>query len=320
MKRILITGARSYIGTGVERYLMEYNGKFGREEYRVDTVSLREESWKNYDFSSYDTVFHVAGIAHADVGKVPEEGKELYYRINCDLAVETAKKAKEQGVAQFIYMSSIIVYGESAPVGKHRMITTDTQPSPANFYGDSKLQAEKALEVLGGDGFQVAILRPPMIYGNERGRAHGRGESQGESASHESKGNYALLSRIAEKVPVFPKIPNERSMLYIENLGEFVRLLAESGKGGVFFPQNGEYTTTSRMVQAIGKAKGRKVYLWKVLNLLVYLAAKVPGRIGGMVNKAFGSMVYTKDMSREVLDGYQIYTLEESIERTERRL
>ena len=299
MKRILITGAGSYIGTSVERYLQEYNAAQGREMYRIDTISLLEESWKNYDFSPYDTIFHVAGIAHADVGNVSEETKALYYRVNRDLAYETAQKARKQGVKQFIYMSSVIVYGDSAPVGQKKHITEQTPLSPANFYGDSKKQAEEVLLPLANDTFQVAVLRPPMIYGKN------------------SKGNYPLLAKLAGIAPVFPDILNERSMLYVENLAEFFRLLVESGKGGIFFPQNAEYTTTSQMVKAIGQVKGKKVRLWKVLNSLVTLASHVPGKIGGLVNKAFGSLTIDQSLSRNDFDGYQIFSLEESIRRTE---
>lgn len=300
MKRILITGADSYIGTSVERYLMEYNASQGRELYRVDTVSMLDETWKTYDFSPYDTVFHVAGIAHADVGKVSEEQKALYFTVNCDLAVETAAKAKEEGVRQFIYMSSVIVYGDSAPVGQTKHITEETEPAPANFYGDSKRKAEIDLGALEDGTFRVAILRPPMIYGRN------------------SKGNYPLLSKLAQVLPVCPDVENERSMLYVENLAEFVRLLTDSGLGGIFFPQNGEYTRTGEMIRLIGKTKGRKIALWKILNPAVYLAAKLPGKPGVLMNKAFGSLTVDQSLSRRDFDGYQRYSLEESIEKTER--
>ncbi len=300
MKRILITGAGSYIGTSVERYLQEYNASSGREMYRIDTISLLEESWKSYDFAPYDAVFHVAGIAHADVGNVSDDTKALYYQVNRDLAYETAGKARDQGVKQFIYMSSVIVYGDSAPVGQKKHITEQTPLSPANFYGDSKKQAEEALLPLMNEEFQVAVLRPPMIYGKN------------------SKGNYPLLAGLAGVAPVFPDILNERSMLYVENLAEFIRLLVESGKGGIFYPQNAEYTTTSQMVKAIGQVKGKRVRLWKVLNPLVLLASHIPGKIGGLADKAFGSLTIDQSLSRKDFDGYQIFSLEESIRRTER--
>ncbi len=273
MKKILITGSDSYIGTSFEKWVAapKFEG-----QYQVDTVDMRGEEWKKKDFSEYDAVFHVAGIAHADIGKVSDEQKKLYYQINCDLAVETAKKAKLEGVKQFIYMSSIIVYGEGTSVRKKRVITRETKPSPSNFYGDSKWKAEQKLSPLSDKNFHVAILRPPMIYGEG------------------CKGNYQTLKKIALKVPVFPDFPNERSMLYIVNLCEFVRSLIEAQEGGLFFPQDPDYVKTAEMVKEIGKRQGKKIRLIKGLNWGIYLMGRLPGKTGKMINKAFGSLVYQR--------------------------
>ena len=301
MKRILITGYNSYIGTSVERYLMQYNAGLGKEEYRIDTISQRDETWEIYNFSPYDAVFHVSGIAHADVGKTSEGEKALYYQVNCDLAVRTAAKAKAQGVHQFIFMSSVIVYGDSAPVGGTKHITGRTPCTPANFYGDSKLQAENGLRELEEGNFHVAILRAPFIYGKG------------------CKGNYPLMAGLAKRLPFFPDLGNQRSMLYIENLAEFIRMLIDDGRGGLFFPQNREYTTTSQMVLLIGAVNGRRIRLWGILNPLVILLSKMPGKAGKMANKAFGSLTVDQALSKKDFDGYQIFSLEESIRRTEEK-
>lgn len=293
MKKVLITGANSYIGTSFEKWAIE-NG----EEFQIDTQDMIGDDWKNADFSGYDSIFHVAGIAHADVGKVSEEGKKLYYQVNCDLAVECAKKAKAAGVKQFIYMSSIIVYGESAPIGKTRVITKDTPVSPANFYGDSKVKAEEGLQPLNDENFKIVILRPPMIYGKG------------------SKGNYPLLAKMAKKIPVFPKINNERSMLYIGNLCKFVSLIIEHEEQGVFFPQNREYVQTSFMVKEIADCCGKKVHLTKIFNPILRLIGKVGGKYGQIVNKVFGNIVYEESLSQYKED-YQIYDMKVSINMTE---
>ena len=216
-KRVLVTGVNSYIGNAFRSYMEQYP-----EEAVVDGISVRNDAWKTLDFSGYDCVFDVAGIAHADTGHVSEEVKKRYYAVNCDLTVALAQKAKEEGVRQFIFMSSAIVYGDSAPIGFQRMITRDTPPAPADFYGDSKLQAEKGILPLADDHFKIAVLRPPMIYGKG------------------SKGNYPVLSKMAQKLPAFPKVENCRSMLYIGNLVEFVRLVIKNEESGFFFPQNGQ--------------------------------------------------------------------------------
>lgn len=275
MKRILITGAGSYIGTSVERWLNRpgFSGL-----YHVETIDMKGEGWKQHEFTGYDTVFHVAGIAHADIGKVTAEQKKGYYRVNCDLAVETAEKAKKEGVKQFIYMSSIIIYGEGTSVRKNRVITGKTEPSPSSFYGDSKWMAEKKLRPLDCESFHVAVLRPPMIYG-EGGR-----------------GNYRMLKKIALKSPVFPDFPNQRSMLHIDNLCEYVRRLAESSEGGVFFPQDSKCWRTADLVAQIGREHGKKVHLIKGFNWGIYLLGLLPGKTGRMVNKAFGSLTYEKSI------------------------
>lgn len=91
MKKILITGANSYIGTSFEKYIYENY----RDKYQIDTLDMMDPNWKEYDFNDYDSIFHVAGIAHADVGNVSKETEKLYYQVNCDLAYETALKAKK---------------------------------------------------------------------------------------------------------------------------------------------------------------------------------------------------------------------------------
>ena len=294
MKKILITGANSYIGTAVERWLTQYE-----ERYTVETVDMIDGTWREKDFSEYDVVYHVAGIAHADVGKVSEETKAFYYKVNTDLAVETAKKAKSEGVKQFIFMSSMIVYGESGGFGHAKMIYRDTIPSPANFYGDSKWQADKKIQELENEGFKVVIVRPPMIYGKG------------------SKGNYPTLAKMAKKLPIFPKVQNQRSMLHIDNLCEFIRLMIENEETGVFFPQNNEYSQTSQLVQMIAASTGHQIILTKLLNPFVRIASYIPGKVSGLVNKAFGNLTYDKEMSVYPKGTYQIVSLEESIEKTE---
>jgi UDP-glucose 4-epimerase len=288
MKRILITGAGSYIGTTFEKYIKKFN------EYTVDTVDMIDGSWREKDFSDYDAVFHVAGLAHSDVGNVTDEVKAKYYAVNTDLTVETAKKAKAEGVGQFVFMSSAIVYGDSAPIGKDKVITKETPTNPANFYGDSKVQAEKGILPLDDENFKVVILRPPMIYGPD------------------SKGNYPILSKFARKLPIFPYVENKRSMLYVENLCEFVRLMVENDENGIFWPQNSEYSNTSEMVKLIAEAHGKKILIIKGFGWALKLASKVTG----LVNKAFGNMSYDMEMS-EYKEDYRKFGLEESIKETE---
>jgi len=290
MKRILITGANSYIGTTFENYMKNF-----ADDYSVDVMDMIDGSWREKSFSGYDVIYHVAGIAHSDNGKISKEKEKLYYSVNTDLTVEVANKAKAEGVKQFIFMSSAIVYGNSAKIGKKKVIGKDTPLTPANCYGDSKVQAEKGILPLDSEDFKVVILRPPMIYGKG------------------SKGNYPTLVKFAKKLPFFPYVKNERSMLYVGNLVEFVRLMIKNDERGIFWPQNAEYSNTSQMVKEIAAVHGRKVRLVKGFGWLLKIAAVFVG----VINKAFGNLSYEKEISI-YKENYVVKSLSESINETER--
>jgi UDP-glucose 4-epimerase len=284
MKRILITGKNSYIGNAFRDYMVQF------PENQVDTISVRDGAWKEIDFSQYDSIFHVAGIVHLSMKNVSVKQKRLYYEVNTNLTIALAKKAKQEGVRQFIFMSSASVYGDGAAIGKQRIITKETLISPTNFYGDSKAKAEKGLKKLESEKFKVVILRPPMIYGKG------------------CKGNYLALVKLAKKLPIFPKINNSRSMCYIGNLVEFVRLMIENEETGLFWPCNKELSNTSKLVRIIAAAYGKKVLLvpgctWGV---------KLLGHVNKSVNKAFGNFTYEEKLG-EYKKEYRKYGLEDSI-------
>lgn len=285
MKKVLITGKDSYIGTSLEQWLLRES-----RVYKIDTLDMKDNNWIDKSFSGYDVVFHVAGIAH--VSKDPKL-EQLYYKINRDLTIETAKKAKADGVKQFIFMSSIIVYGDSS--SRKRVIDRNTIPTPSNFYGDSKLQAEEGIRCLESDNFKVVILRPPMIYGKG------------------SKGNYVKLARLAMKVPIFPNFDNERSMLHIDNLCEFIKLMIDEEETGLYFLQNSDYVKTSVLVKYIAEVHGKKIHMTRAFNWLIRLMFGF-----SVINKVFGNLVYEKTMCNYAEVRYQIRSLRESIELTEK--
>lgn len=257
MKRILITGANSYIGTSFENYLKQWADK-----YHVDTVDMIGDDWRQKSFAGYDTVFHVAGIAHQ---KETRKNKELYYKVNRDLAIETAQKAKSDGVKQFIFLSSMSVYGLETGV-----ITKDTVPKPKSHYGKSKLQAEEEISVLSEDKFIVATLRPPMVYGEG------------------CKGNYQMLVKLALKLPIFPYVNNQRSMIHIDNLSEFVKSIIKKEQKGLYCPQDPKYVNTSELVRSIADEHGKKIRLIKGFSWAIWILTKVSSK----VSKAFGDLIY----------------------------
>lgn len=264
MKRILITGKNSYIGTSLENWLMKEPDK-----YYVDRVSTRDDLWKEKNLSSYDVVFHVAAVVHQ---REKPEMKELYFKVNRDLPIELAKKSKLAGVSQFIFMSTMAVYGENGKLGQEVVINRNTLVNPKTFYGISKVEAEAELNKLNGDGFRVVVLRPPMVYGPD------------------CPGNYARLEKLAIKSPVFPMIDNKRSMLHIDKLCQSLKEYINEEVEGLYFPQDDEYVNTSLMVKELAEKNGKSIYLSKAAGLII----KLIGKRVNLINKVFGNLVYEK--------------------------
>lgn len=258
---ILIAGEGSYIGRSFQIYLSQW------KNYQVDTFDTRTSKWKEISFSGYDVVYFVAGIAHI---KETKENRYLYYKINRDLAVAIAEKAKKEGVKQFLYLSSMSVYGKVTG-----SINLSTVVCPVDSYGKSKWEAEQRLWQLRSEKFIVSIVRPPMVYGMG------------------CKGNYQTLRKFAIHFPFFPEYKNQRSMLYIDNLSSAVRGMIHNKKSGVYFPQNLEYIQTYEMVKTITKAYGKKFYGIKWLHIPVKLAAnKIK-----VFQKVFGTLVYDQKIN-----------------------
>ena len=283
MIKVLITGAGSYVGESVRKYIMSTSS-----EFEIDSVDTKGDHWKKADYAQYDAVFHVAGIAHVNANPKMEA---LYYQVNRDLTINVAHLAKAAGVKQFIFMSSQIVFHESQSL-KAEILTRDTVEKPNGFYGDSKLQAENCLRKLESDDFKVCILRPPMIYGPN------------------AKGNFLRLVKLASRTPIFPAYHNKRSMLYIDNLAEFVKQVLLRQMAGIFYPQNYELGDTVEIVRYFAKVSGHRIWITSLLNPCVFLGSHFLQAL----NKMFATYYYAPEMSKVDFE-YQLVSFEESLKR-----
>ena len=279
--RLLITGEHSFIGNALFDILAD--------DHQIERWSFRNDVWKTRSFVGIESIMHVAGKAHVGY---KDKDSESYYKVNRDLTLEVAKKAKEEGVKQFVFFSSMIVYGESYK--KLQPISKDSKPNPTNAYAKSKLQAEEGLLLLEDESFRVVILRLPMVYG----RHH--------------KGNYSKLSTLAKKTPFFPKLNNQRSMLYLEDLVVLVKGIIEEQLKGYYYPQNQRVVSPSDMVKAIRQAHGKKTLLIPVIHhLLSFLM-----RYSTSLKKIVGNFYYDPTLSQCEVK-YQNTSFEVSIAKTE---
>ena len=284
VKKILITGKDSYIGIHVKEWL-----KKEANQYEVTELDIKTQDWLQEDFSKYDTILHVAGIAHVSTDKKLED---LYYKVNRDLAIQVATKAKKENVKQFIFMSSMIIYGDDENIGEKKVIDKDTAPQPKNFYGNSKLQAEEGIKKLEDENFKAVIIRTPMVYGPN------------------CKGNFQRLKKIAKLSPIFPDIQNERSMIYIDNLCEFIKQAIDNKERGTFYPQNKEYISTKQIIKVMAENMNKKMHFIKLFNPIIRLMSK---KIN-LINKVFGTKIYAKELSGNF--DYIVVDNEESIRRS----
>lgn len=261
MKRILILGNDGYIGSHIEIWLSQYG------DLDVQGVCIKNDEWKTIDFQGYDALIDAVGIAHV---KPRKKLKPLFYSINTGLTIALCEKAKKSGVGQFIFLSSMNVFGDQCGI-----ITSTENPKPSSFYGDSKLKADNQIQAMNSDTFKVASVRPPAVYGKD------------------CKGNFCTLVKYATKLPVFPDYEQKKSMIFIDNLCEFIRLLIENDSSGLYYPQNREYTSTTEMVKSIAKINKHKICFVKGFNSILRILEK---RVR-IINRAFADDAYKLELS-----------------------
>jgi nucleoside-diphosphate-sugar epimerase len=280
MKKILITGPNGYIAKQCHEFLNE-------KGYTVNLISVRDNNWKNASFTGYDALIHLAAFVHHRENK---KNAYKYFSINRDLTLSLATKAKKEGIKLFIFMSTMNVYDI-----KHlHIITKETKPNPQTNYGLSKWQAEEGLNKLQDDKFKIAIIRPPVVFG------------QG------CKGNYKRLSTFVRHIPIFPNIENQRSMIHIKNLCQFIYIVLNHKLDGLFFPQDENYYSISKLVKMIRLVHGKKTKLIKMkLPLHIFLS-----KWSKLWRKIFTELVYSKEISKIDYD-YHLLSNEEAIKNAE---
>lgn len=281
---ILIIGKNSYIGNHIDEWLNLHG-------HQVEQLDVLTDEWKTFDYSPYDAIVHVAGIVHQ-----PNcQDWDLYKRVNTYMPISIATMAKEQGVKQYVFFSTMGVYGVGKKL-KQNLIDDQTPLNSNSMYGKSKLMAEEGLLKLQDGTFNVAFVRPPSVYGKG------------------CRGGYITgFASIARKLPIIPRAYEDvkQSFIYIDNLSELVRHLIEKKLNGAFCPQDDKAVSANELLQAISYGIGKKYRSSWLLGQVVRLLYFLP-----IVNKAYGGIEYTRSLSDVEGINYVVVPFEEGMSRT----
>jgi len=277
MKKLLITGSSGFVGS---YFINKY-----KEKYRIKSFSFLKDDISTLECGGIDVILHLSALVHQMGGA----SKDEYERVNVTQTLELARKAIESGVGQFVFMSTVKVYGEES----ESVYTEDSICRPEDEYGKSKLKAENELLELEDDSFKVSIIRTPIVYG------------------YGVKANIKSLVSLVDRVPLLPfgAIENRRSMIYIGNLCHLVDVVIEQGRAGVFLASDDEPLSTTRLCELIAYGLGKRVYLVKVPFFESFLKLVKPS----FHKRLYESLEVDNAMTKQKLNLSNPYGTEEGI-------
>ena len=280
--KILIVGKNSFISQGVAAW-------FAKKEPApiVDLISVRDNGWRSMDLSGYDAVIFAAALVH----RPDVTDWAIYEQINVQLPYDFARHAKECGVGQFVFLSSVSVYRSGRTLPRGTVIDNTTPLEPDSLYGKSKLQAENALQTLVDDTFSVSVIRPTYVYG------------QGCRGRH-----IEVQKKLARLLPILPKAFTDvrLGMVYIDNLAELCWLILRSGCSGIYHVQDKAPMSTCDILAAMEPRKKQLRCQWLL------------GPFAGLslMKRLFGGSAYSEEAAACPLGEYRLVSMEEGLHRT----
>lgn len=260
---ILVTGASGFIGKALASEL----DRRGIPWRAVSRASLEDP---RCDFEPGEVLVHLAAIAHRAQGSTDDAE---YERVNRDLAVCAARRARASGVRRFLFVSTARVMGNVSS----RPWTEQDEPNPPDAYSRAKREAEIELMRLRSPGaFEVVVLRPPLVYGPG------------------VRGNLRSLLRLADSRWPLPlrNARAPRSMIAVANLADAICFASTNDRmdGRIAFVRDESDLSVETLVRAMRLALGRKERLYGVPAGLLYGAARLPllgRRIEPVVSRLF---------------------------------
>lgn len=275
--KILVTGSSGYLGNN---FINQYKNSFHFEKF-----SLLNEKLVDINLKDVETILHCAALVH----QKKEHTYKKYHEINVEYPVNLAKLAKKYGVRQFIFISTVAVYGDDK-----EKVDENLSCNPVTLYGKSKLEAEKKLLKLNDENFIVSIIRLPMIYGLN------------------APGNIKMLIKVINKIPILPfgSIKNKRTFISIQNLCVFINEVIKQEKKGLFLVSDDRSLSTSELINKIANNMNKKILLLKIPLFEKILQIIKPS----LYNKLYNSLEVDNSQTKKKLNIKQLINIDEGIE------
>jgi nucleoside-diphosphate-sugar epimerase len=277
---VLVTGATGFIGSFLVEALLQ-------KGHRVTCVVRKNSSlkWVEHldpgylicdlaDIGScadklreFEYVFHVAGVTKASS---PEEF--FFANSECTERLLRAVASEASHLRRFVFLSSLAAAG---PSRDGRPVCEGSEPRPVSFYGESKLNGERAV-LQYGDRIPVTVIRPPAVYG-PRDR------------------DFLVLFKLA-KSGIFPHWGQGRySLIYVEDLVRGIISAAESSESvdKTFFLSDNMVYTNDDIYEAIVSTLESNAIKVRLPRALMPLLAFV----GEKMNK---KSIINRDKTREL--------------------
>ncbi len=254
--RIFITGGTGKLGKHVVELLRkDHEVKVltrGKTIKGVKTVKGDIFKFNYKELYEYDWVIHLAG-------SVNFRDPNMYYT-NAEGTKAVIERANEGGVKNFLYISSISVYGKK----DFDKVTENTPPNPDTTYARSKYAGELYTKEFEGD---VVILRPSMIFG--------------EGFYDGFKQVYKLIKK--RQMPIIGRGDNVIPLVSAEDVAGAIKWTVENNLEGIYNISNPKKLTQEQLIHLVANEIGVKYNPIHIPRGLILTLVKGLNSIG--VNK-----------------------------------
>ncbi|MBI3563097.1 MAG: NAD-dependent epimerase/dehydratase family protein [Gammaproteobacteria bacterium] len=284
IRSALVTGATGFIGQRLVNALLRQNIHVGifvryaktsdlQQQWPAGQITIipgdiEDQSSLQNICDGYDTVFHLAGYAHAE-DSTSENANTIHWRTTVEGTRAILREAKRAGAAHFVFVSTVKTLGE----GNIDCENESSPTYPLSGYGRAKLEAEKlVLDIQETQPMSTTVLRLPLVYGGG------------------NKGNIPRMIAAIDRgrFPPLLKTHNQRSMVHVDDVIQALLMVADQPdtNKNVYIVTDGLVYSTSDIYKAICQALGKPLPSWSTPLWLLRACAKIGDLIGLIIGRS----------------------------------